>query len=82
MPGMLLNGAVVFGRDQISSSTGAPPPNLTEYDLTLDYRFNAWSWPEWLRPLWFRASAAYLDQSASGHTTDFRIIVNYHWTLK
>ena len=82
VPGMVLNGAVVFGRDQINSSTGAPLPNLTEYDLTLDYRFTATSWPEWVRPLWVRARAAYLDQSASGHTTDFRIIVNYPWTLK
>ena len=82
VPGLVLNGAVVFGRDQITASTGAPLPDLTEYDLTLDYRFTAKSWPEWLQPLWIRGRAAYLDQSAAGHTTDFRIIVNYPWTLK
>jgi hypothetical protein len=81
-PGMVLNGAVAFGRDQINPSTGAPLPDLTEYDLTLDYRFSAKRWPQWVQPLWIRARAAYLDQSAGGHTTDYRIIVNYPWTLK
>jgi hypothetical protein len=82
LPGMVLHAAIAFGRDQIGASTGAPLPNLTEYDMTLDYRFSASHWPEWVRPLWIRGRAAYLDQSAAGHTTDFRIIVNYPWTLK
>ena len=82
VPGMVLNGAVVFGRDQITASTGAPLPNLTEYDLTLDYRFSATQWPEWLRPLWLRGRAAYLDQSAAGHVTDYRFILNYSWHFK
>ncbi len=82
VPGMVLNGAIVFGRDQIKAATGAALPNLTEYDLTLDYRFSAASWPEWLRPLWLRARAAYLDQSAAGHVTDYRVIVNYSWLFK
>jgi hypothetical protein len=81
-PGMVLNGAIVFGRDQIKASTGSALPNLTEYDLTLDFRFSATTWPQWAQPLWIRARAAYLDQSAAGHTTDYRIIVNYPWTLK
>ncbi len=82
MPGLVLNAAVVFGRDQINPSTEAPLPNLTEYDMTLDYRFSAKSWPQWVQPLWIRARAAYLDQSAAGHVTDYRIIVNYPWSLK
>jgi outer membrane porin, OprD family len=82
LPGMVLNAAIAFGRDQIEATTGAALPNLTEYDMTLDYRFSAKSWPQWVQPLWIRARAAYLDQSAAGHTTDYRIIVNYPWTLK
>ncbi len=79
---MVLNAAVVFGRDQITASTGAGLPDLNEYDLTLDYRFSAKTSPQWLQPLWIRARAAYLDQSAAGHSTDYRIIVNYPWALK
>jgi hypothetical protein len=82
LPGLALNAAVVFGRDQIDPSTGAALPDLTEYDMTLDYRFSAKSWPQWAQPLWIRARAAYVDQSAAGHTTDYRIIVNYPWSLK
>ena len=82
LPGMVLNAAVAFGRGQIDAATGAALPDLTEVDMTLDYRFSAKSWPQWVQPLWIRARAAYLDQSASGHTTDFRIIVNYPWSLK
>lgn len=72
----------MFGRDQINASTGAALPNLTEYDLTLDDRFSAAPWPQWLRPLWLRGRAAYLDQSAAGHTTDDRVIVNDSWHFK
>ena len=82
IPGMVLNAAIVFGRDQINTSTGLPLPDLTEYDMTLDYRFSAKTWPQWLQPLWIRARAAYLDQSAAGHVTDYRIIVNYPWSLQ
>jgi hypothetical protein len=82
MPGLVLNAEVVFGRGAIDASTGAALANATEYDLTLDYRFSAARWPEWVRPLWIRARAAYLEQSTGGNTTDYRIIVNYPWTLK
>lgn len=84
-PGMLLNAAVTIGRDAIDPSTGAPQANQTEYDLTLDYRFSAARWPDWLRPLWLRGRAAIVEQSLSGtdsRITDYRIIVNYPWTLK
>jgi len=82
VPGMVLNAEVVFGRGAIDPSTGAALANGTEYDLTLDYRFSAERWPQWLRPLWIRARAAYLEQSAGGNVTDYRIIVNYPWDLK
>lgn len=82
VPGMVLNASVVFGRDQLNASTGADLPNLTEYDLTLDYRFSAKSWPQSVRPVWIRARAGILEQSSAGTTTDYRIIVNYPWTLR
>jgi hypothetical protein len=82
LAGMVLNGAIVFGRDAIDPSTGAAQPNLTEYNLTLDYRFTAKNWPEWARPLWIRARAAYITPSAGSNTTDYRIIVNYPLVFK
>lgn len=82
VPGMVLNASVVFGRDQVNSVTGADLPNLTEYDVTLDYRFSAKTWPQWVQPLWIRARAGILEQSPGGTTTDYRIIVNYPWALR
>jgi hypothetical protein len=81
-PGLVVNGAVVFGRDAINAVSGAAQPNLTEYNLTLDYRFTATHWPQSLRPLWLRARAAYIAPSSGGNTTDYRIIVNYPLVFK
>lgn len=81
VPGMVLNGAAVFGRDAINATTGATLPNQNEYDLTLDYRFTADRWPQGLRPLWIRARAGYITAS-TGNTTDYRIIVNYPLVFK
>jgi hypothetical protein len=81
LPGLALNASIVFGRDSIDASTGAPLQNNTEYDLTLDYRFTAERWPAWARPLWIRARAAYVDQGTAGDVNDYRIIVNYPWVL-
>ncbi len=50
--------------------------------MTVDYRFTAARWPEWARPLWLRARAAYVDQGAAGETNDYRIIINYPWVLR
>jgi hypothetical protein len=79
LPGLVLNGAIVHGWDAINASSGAAQPNWTEYDMTLDYRFAAKTWPEWARPLWIRGRAAYVDMSSSGNIQDYRIIVNYEW---
>ncbi len=81
VPGLALNGAVVHGWDAINATTGAAQPNWTEYDLTLDYRFNAKTWPEWARPFWVRGRAAYVDEGSTGNTQDYRIIVNYEWVF-
>jgi hypothetical protein len=81
VPGLVVNGAIVHGWDAVDASTGAAQPNWTEYDLTLDYRFNAKRWPEWARPFWVRGRVAYVDQGADGPIQDYRIIVNYEWTF-
>jgi hypothetical protein len=80
-PGLMLNAAIVYGWDAIKPSTGAAQPNWTEYDLTLDYRFSAKTWPEWARPFWVRGRAAYVDQGRAGDIQDYRIIVNYEWVF-
>ena len=82
LAGMVLNGAIVFGRDAIDPSTAVALANQTEYNLTLDYRFTAKNWPEWAKPLWVRARAAYITQSVGGNTTDYRVIVNYPLVFK
>jgi hypothetical protein len=79
VPGFVLNAAVVYGWDAIDPSSGAAQPNWTEYDLTLDYRFSDKRWPEWARPFWIRARAAYVDMRSAGDIEDYRIIVNYEW---
>jgi len=78
-PGFTVNANIVYGWDAINPGTGAAKPNWTEYDLTLDYRFAAKSWPEWARPFWIRGRAAYVDQRSDGNVEDYRIIVNYDW---
>jgi outer membrane porin, OprD family len=81
LPGLVLNGAIVYGWDAINATTRAAQPKWTEYDLTLDYRFAAKTWPEWVRPLWIRGRAAYVDMASSGNIEDYRIIVNYEWVF-
>jgi len=78
-PGFGVIANVVYGWDSIDPDTGAGEPNWTEYDLTLDYRFSAKTWPEWARPFWIRGRAAYVDQRSDGNIQDYRIIVNYDW---
>jgi hypothetical protein len=79
LPGLVLNTAIVYGYDAINAGTGAAQPNWSEYDLTLDYRFNDKRWPEWARPFWIRARAAYVDMRSDGDIEDYRIVLNYEW---
>jgi len=76
-PGLGVNASIVYGWDSINPGTGAGEPNWTEYDLTLDYRFSAKTWPEWARPFWIRGRAAHVDMRSDGDIQDYRIIVNY-----
>ena len=68
-----------YGSKLAATGTGAAEPNWTEYDLTLDYRFAAKTWPAWAQPFWIRGRAAYVDQRSDGNIQDYRIIVNYEW---
>jgi hypothetical protein len=82
LPGLVLNANIVSGHDAIVPSSGAPVPNTTEYDMTVDWRFTAPHWPAWTKPLWVRLRAAYVDQGSAGNTTDYRVIINYPWHLR
>jgi hypothetical protein len=80
-PGLEVDGAIVHGWDAINASSRAAQPNWTEYDLTVDYRFGAKTWPEWARPFWVRGRAAYVDMGSTGNIQDYRIILNYEWVF-
>jgi hypothetical protein len=82
VPGLSLNAYAVYGSDAIVAATGAPSTDKTEYDLTLDYRFGAERWPDWLKPLWLRFRYANVDESTVGTTHDVRVIANWEWVFK
>jgi hypothetical protein len=82
LSGVLLNASVVFGSGAIDPASGAPLPDNTEYDMTLDWHFDSARWPSSVRPLKLRARMAYVDQGAAGHVTDYRWILNLPWMLR
>jgi len=84
-PGLSFFTDIVFGRNAIEPISGFRLPDRNEYDFTLDYRFTAGNWPDYLAPLWLRARAVFVDQRLSGFTsvtTDYRLILNYQWVFK
>jgi hypothetical protein len=81
-PGLSLNAYAVYGSGAVVAATGAPSTDKTEYDFTLDYRFGAERWPDWLRPLWLRLRYANVDESTVGTTHDVRVIANWEWVFK
>lgn len=82
VPGLSLTAYAVYGSDAIIAATGAPSTDKTEYDFTLDYRFGAERWPDWLRPLWLRFRYANVDETTVGTTHDMRVIANWEWVFK
>ena len=78
-PGFAVNANIVYGWDAINPSTRAGQPNWTEYDLTLDYKFSAKTFPAWAQPFWIRGRVADVDMRSDGKIRDYRIIVNYDW---
>ena len=86
VPGLVFTAYGVFGGKAINSATGARVSDKTEYNGTVDYRFNAagGDWPDWLKSLWVRARATRIDESQNSsttHTYDYRFIVNYEQHL-
>jgi hypothetical protein len=82
LPGLSLTAYAVYGSDAVVAATGAPSTDKTEYDFTLDYRFGAERWPDWLRPLWLRFRYANVDEPSVGTTHDVRVIANWEWVFK
>jgi hypothetical protein len=85
LPGLSFFTNAVFGRNAIDPRFGVKLPDNTEYDFTLDYRFTASNWPDYLAPLWIRARAVVLEQKLNGFTgvtNDYRVILNYQWVFK
>ncbi len=80
IPGLVFTAYGVFGNKAINSATGAAVSDKTEYNVTLDYRFNSGDWPDWMKSLWVRTRATRIDEELNGsttHTNDYRFIVNY-----
>ena len=74
--------SAVYVRQWIDPATKARVSDNNEYDFTLDYRFTAKHWPDWLKPLWLRARAAHVEERLAGAvrvTNDYRLISNYEW---
>ena len=85
LPGLSLFANAVFGRDAIDPVSAVRRSDMTEYDFTLDYRFTASHWPEYLAPLWIRARAVRAEEQLNGFaavTSDYRVILNYQWVFK
>ncbi|HKL54268.1 MAG TPA: OprD family outer membrane porin [Wenzhouxiangellaceae bacterium] len=78
-PGDLSLFANVVSGDTPDTGSSASPDE-TEYDLTVDYRFQE----QWAERLWVRLRAAYIDQDEAvggNDFFDFRIILNYEFDL-
>jgi len=85
LPGLSVFVNAVFGSDAIDAATRSSFSDKTEYDGTVDYRFNGGGWPAWLKPLWIRARAPRVEEKFAGvtdGTKDYRIIMNYEWVFK
>lgn len=85
LPGFVASAYAVFGSKAINPATGARVSDKDEYDVTLDYRFGAPGYPDWLKPLWLRGRVTRIDEALNGattHTWDYRFIVNYEYVLK
>jgi hypothetical protein len=85
LPGLSFFTNAVFGRNAIDPANGARLSDNNEYDFTLDYRFTAGHWPDYLRPLWIRTRAVRLEEKLNLNTSvtkDYRVIVNYAWVFR
>lgn len=80
MPGLTFRGSGTFGSGAIDSDTHAHLTQNTEFDLDLEYRFAADSWPDWLKPLALRGRAGLVQENLNGQpsaSNEYRLILNY-----
>ena len=86
LPGLSLTALAAFGDGAVDPATDRPLSDKDEYDFTIDYRLKSGSWPEFMRPLWLRAQAAFIDENPVGGPTrttkEYRFIVNYEWVFR
>lgn len=81
LPGTFFLANVTYGANAINATTGAPLPDIYEYDLELNFRAERLEVPDWLKPLQLRARLAFVDQympyTPVASTTEYRVILNY-----
>ncbi len=65
--------SVIHGNDALDATTGLPAPDVTEVDLTLDYRPT--SGP--IKGLWVRVRGGYAEFEDSTSEWNARLIINY-----
>ena len=78
--GLTFRGSATFGSGAINPDPGAEPPQNTEFDFDLEYKFAAKSWPDWLKPLGLRGRAGLVQENLNGRASasnEYRLILNY-----
>ena len=78
--GLTFRGSGTFGSGATDSDTHAHLTQNNEFDLDLEYRFTAESWPDWLKPLALRARAGLVQENLNGQpsaSSEYRLILNY-----
>lgn len=68
---------IVKGWDAVDADTGASLSDVTEYDLTLDYKPRSGI----ARGLWLRLRGAYADFDDGTGRWNVRLVLNYSWNL-
>jgi hypothetical protein len=79
-PGLTFLGSGTFGSGAIDPDSRAYLTQNTEFDLDLEYRFSAPSWPDWLKPLALRGRAGLVQENTNGRpssSNEYRLILNY-----
>jgi hypothetical protein len=77
LPGLSSFAKIAWGNDAEDASSGQNLPDLSEYNLTIDYK------PETslLNGLWLRLRHARSDFEGGAYTKDSRVILNYELLL-
>jgi hypothetical protein len=78
-------GSATIGNGAIDSDTHASLPQITEFDLDLEYAFHAEHWPDWLKPLSLRGRAGLVTEDTGGrrsYVNEYRLILNYEVSFR